>query len=147
MFFHFSSTVVQTQYKPPISFISKSRPHGRTPQPQFVHVDQTPVSAVAKIYKYTSPAELPDLLNNRFQIINLWRPFASGPVRRPLALCDFRSLEVETDVIPYTSDWIGETSLLKFSDSHRWGYFHSMCQDEVILIKWYYVVTPFRPYF
>ena len=81
--------------------------------PPYVHIDQTPTSAVSRIYKHVSSTELPNLITQRFQIINLWRPLSIPATTHPLALCDFRSLEVETDVVPFSTEWGGETSVLK----------------------------------
>ncbi|KAG1885878.1 uncharacterized protein F5891DRAFT_989368 [Suillus fuscotomentosus] len=42
--------------------------------------------------------KVPSLLHKRFQIIDLWRPISHAAVDRPLALCDFRSVDFDKAV-------------------------------------------------
>ena len=85
------------------------------------------------------PDEAEALLENRFAIINVWRPIR-GPVQEsPLAVCDAQSLRPDDFV---ASDLIyphrrGETSAVTFSPNHRWYYVPDMQPDEALLLKCY----------
>lgn len=65
-----------------------------------VHVDQTTASAIARVHRHLPPTDAPSLLTRRFQIINLWRPISHAALDWPLALCDFRSVDVKKDLYP-----------------------------------------------
>jgi hypothetical protein len=78
-------------------------------------------------------------LKHRFQIINLWRPISHAAVDWPLALCDFRSVDPKTDVLPVAlvyPDREGETLGVMYNPKQRWTYFSGVTPEEMILIKW-----------
>ncbi|KAG1727479.1 uncharacterized protein EDB91DRAFT_891872 [Suillus paluster] len=105
-----------------------------------VHVDQTPESATARVHRHLPAAEAEKLVEKRFQIINLWRPISHPAIEHPLALCDYRTVDVKKDLVPVTlvyPDREGETFGVKFNPAHRWKYDKDMKQDEVVLIKCY----------
>ena len=87
------------------------------------------------------PAEdAPELLKHRFQIINLWRPINHAAWDWPLALCDYRSIDVQKDLVPTTlryPDRDGETLSVRYNPNHKWKYLKGMEPDEFVLIKWY----------
>jgi len=56
-----------------------------------VHVDQTPGAAVARVRRHLPAGEAEELLQGRFQIINVWRPIGHVASDLPLALVDWRS--------------------------------------------------------
>ncbi|KAK0731885.1 hypothetical protein B0H67DRAFT_549574 [Lasiosphaeris hirsuta] len=59
---------------------------------QLVHVDQTPAAAAARVRRHVSDAEEADeLLQGRYQIVNVWRPIGHAATDFPLALVDWRS--------------------------------------------------------
>lgn len=103
-----------------------------------VHVDQNPRSALARALNHGGP----ERQFRRFQIINLWRPLIE-PVRNfPLALCDYRSLNLSADLVstrlnfpPWLKD--RENYSLRFNSNHRWYYWGSLSPDEVIMFKCY----------
>jgi hypothetical protein len=64
------------------------------------HVDQTAAASVARVRKHVSPDEADELLKQRFQIINLWRPIEVPALEWPLALCDYRSVDPQNDMFP-----------------------------------------------
>ena len=86
------------------------------------------------------PAEqVPELLKHRYQIINLWRPIRHEAYDRPLALCDFRSIDIHRDLVAQTlkyPDRDGETWAVKHHEGHKWKYLKGMTPDELVLIKW-----------
>jgi len=104
-----------------------------------VHVDQTTTSSVAHVHRHLPPSDAPVLLKRRFQIINLWRPISHPALDWPLALCDYRSVDVEKDLVPVAlicPDREGETFCVKFNEAHKWKYMQGMKPDEFVLIKW-----------
>ncbi|KIL59356.1 hypothetical protein M378DRAFT_169423 [Amanita muscaria Koide BX008] len=112
-------------------------PHKRRPVQQ-AHVDQTTAASVARVHQHLPPAEAPELLKHRFQVINLWRPIDVPVLEWPLALCDYRSVDPKTDVFPVAlvyPDREGETFSVKHNPNHQWKYVRGMIPDELVLIK------------
>jgi hypothetical protein len=116
-----------------------SSPDKRQPVSQ-THVDQTPKSAVDRVHRHLPAEDVPELLKHRFQIINLWRPISHPADDWPLALCDFRSVDPATDVMPVAlvyPDRKGETYGVRYSPNQKWTYFSGVTPEELILIKCY----------
>lgn len=65
---------------------------------QQVHVDQTEGAAEARVRRHLGD-EADELLKNRYQIINVWRPIENPATDFPLAVIDWRSTSPE-DFIP-----------------------------------------------
>jgi cephamycin C biosynthesis protein len=116
-------------------------PTGATPHQaphQRVHVDQSPNSARARAALHGGAGHR----FGRFQIVNVWRPLLE-PVRNyPLALCDFRSLDLTADLVatrlefpPWLKD--RENYSVKHNPRHRWHYWRSLAPDEALLFKIY----------
>lgn len=85
------------------------------------------------------PDLAPELLKHRFQIINLWRPISHPALDYPLALCDYRSIDSDKDLVPTTLKFPerdGETFSVQYNPAHRWKYVRGMKPDEIVLIKW-----------
>lgn len=117
-------------------------PQKRQPVPQ-VHVDQTAASATARVHRHLPAEDAPELVKHRFQIINLWRPIHHAAWDWPLALCDYRSIDVKNDLVPVTlryPDRDGETLGVKYNPNHKFKYLKGMEPGEFVLIKWYVVV-------
>ena len=115
-----------------------SSPDRRQPVP-LVHVDQTTASSIARVHRHLPASDAPKLLERRFQIINLWRPIANPAVDWPLALCDFRTVDLKKDTFPVAliyPDREGETLGVKYNKNHKWKYLHGMTPEEIVLIKW-----------
>ncbi|KAG2074375.1 hypothetical protein BDR04DRAFT_1093039 [Suillus decipiens] len=112
-------------------------PQKRQPVSQ-AHVDQTPAAAIARVHRHLPPTEAPALLRKRFQIINLWRPISHPAEDWPLALCDYRSVDFEKDLVPVAllyPDREGETFGVKYNPNHQWKYLKGMTPEEFVLIK------------
>jgi len=112
-------------------------PQKRQPVP-LVHVDQTAESSAARVNRHLPASDAPELLKHRFQIINLWRPINRPAWDWPLALCDYRSIDRENDLVPSTlryPDRDGETLSVKYNPNHKWKYLKGMEPDEFVLIK------------
>ncbi|KAF9235941.1 hypothetical protein BU15DRAFT_89359 [Melanogaster broomeanus] len=118
---------------------SGTDPTKRQPVAQ-VHVDQTPDSATARVYRHLPSNEVESLLKKRFEIINVWRPMSKPSIDYPLALCDYRTVDPARDLVPVAliyPDRVGETFGVKYNEAHRWKYQRDMGVDEVVLIKCY----------
>ena len=104
-----------------------------------VHVDQSTSAAIARVHKHLPASEVPKLLEGRFQIINLWRPIAIPALDWPLALCDYRSVDIKKDTFPVALVFPhrqGETLGVKYNENHKWKYLRGMTPEEIVLIKW-----------
>jgi cephamycin C biosynthesis protein len=102
-----------------------------------VHSDQTPISAHKRVTRHAS-----DVPWNRFQLINVWRPLKNPVYDYPLAVADFRTIDVVNDLIPTTLVYPpplpnGETYSIVYNPQHRWYYWSKMIPDEVLLLKCY----------
>jgi hypothetical protein len=83
--------------------------------------------------------EAEELLRDRFEIVNVWRP-NRGPLRdAPLAGCDATSVAftdfVASDLV--YRDRTGETYRVRYNPAHRWFYVPEMRSNEAVLIKCY----------
>jgi len=123
--------------------IRRHRPGEADDSPQkrqpvsLVHVDQTTASSIARVHHHL-PSDAPALLKRRFQILNLWRPISHTALDWPLALCDFRSVDVNKDLMAVAlvyPDREGETYGVKYNESHRWKYMRGMEPDQYVFIK------------
>jgi len=86
-----------------------------------------------------APDLAPELLRHRYQIINLWRPISHPAIDYPLALCDYRSISWDKDLVATTLKFAtrdGETFSVKYSPEHKWKYLRGMTPEEAVLIKW-----------
>ncbi|KAL5117183.1 hypothetical protein ACEQ8H_004871 [Pleosporales sp. CAS-2024a] len=132
---------------------------------QQVHVDQTPGAAEARVRRHLPAEEADQLVNGRYQIINVWRPIEHPASDTPLAVVDWRSTSPEDfiatdllypkradsldlddrgkEVLPdpnnYTStdgyEVKGETMGVAPNDKHQFYYQKDMTPDEVLLLK------------
>ncbi len=103
------------------------------------HNDYTIKSGPQRVRDLVDPAEAERLLEQRFAVINVWKPIV-GPVEEmPIAVCDARSIGKQ-DLVPTDlkyQDRTGEVYQLTFSPEHRWFYFPKMQPTEVMLLKCY----------
>lgn len=113
---------------------------------KFAHIDITSAAAAsfaAALARQSIPAdEVEGLLKGRFQVINLWRPIAHAAVDRPLAICDYRSIDAKEDLVTLQlrylcSDRVGQYYLMKYNPLQKWKYLRGMNIDEVLLFKRY----------
>lgn len=105
-----------------------------------VHNDFTAKSGYsrAQIVLSTHTVENADaLLQQRFAIINVWRPIDRPVQESPLAVCAAPSIApsdwVASDLV--YRDRIGETYQVTYNPTHQWYYFPQMQPDEALLIK------------
>ncbi|XXH00222.1 Pre-mRNA-splicing factor cwf16 [Hypoxylon texense] len=79
--------------------IRRRTPEAARAPVQQVHVDQTPAAAEARVRRHLLAGEAEDLLQGRFQIINVWRPIANAASDFPLAVVDWRTTK-PADFVP-----------------------------------------------
>ena len=122
----------------------EDRPGQRQPVAR-VHVDQTPAAGIARVRRHMGE-DADALLQGRVQIINVWRPIRGPVLDRPLALCDWRSIDqtnlVATDLV--YPEHRGEVYSITPNPRHRWHYLSAMQSDEVLLIKCFDTATDDR---
>lgn len=66
---------------------------------QQVHVDQTASAAETRVRRHLPEDESEELLQGRYQIINVWRPIENPASDHPLAVIDWRSTSPD-DFVP-----------------------------------------------
>ncbi|KAJ7235821.1 hypothetical protein C8J57DRAFT_1088640 [Mycena rebaudengoi] len=124
----------------PIDPTSTKTP-GDTPgqrQPVYsVHCDQTPKSAVARVFRHLPEEEARELLKLRFQILNLWRPISHAAYDWPLGFCDSSTLNPTKDLMGMTLKFPGgpgETYGVKYNPNHKWKYHGArrVCAVQVV---------------
>ncbi|KAL2019170.1 hypothetical protein VTK56DRAFT_10042 [Thermocarpiscus australiensis] len=106
-----------------------------------VHIDQSYGAAVERV-RYHLPDEAEQLLQKRFQIINVWRPIKTI-LKDPLGVADANSVP-DSDLVPAALVYpqrTGETFEVKPNPAHRWYFKYAQRPDEVTLIKCYDSVT------
>jgi hypothetical protein len=65
----------------------------------YPHVDNTPTAARFKVEEILGKEEAKNVMQNRFQIIIVWRPLGSNPiVNTPLTICDYRTIDLNNDL-------------------------------------------------
>ncbi|EPS43934.1 hypothetical protein H072_2138 [Dactylellina haptotyla CBS 200.50] len=104
-----------------------------------VHVDQTTSAAFNRVKRHLGD-RADELVKNRFQLINVWRPIQHTASDHPLAVGAFKSLNRNKDLLPTTLVYPdplpnGETYSVAHSPSHEWYYVKDMTIDEIMFIK------------
>ncbi|KAI9157998.1 Hydroxylase/desaturase CTB9 [Paramyrothecium foliicola] len=99
------------------------------------HVDQSYEGAERRL-RWEFPAEADELVQRRYQIINVWRPIL--PILKdPIAVADAGSVP-DADLVgaEMTEDnFVGESWVVRHNPGHRWFYKHGMTPQDVLLIK------------
>jgi hypothetical protein len=106
---------------------------------QFAHADQTPATTIARVHQFLPADEAAERVQRRVQIVNFWRPIGHPAFDYPLALCDFRTVDWDKDLIPtrlILKDREGETFSVAENVNQRWKYVSGLRPDEYVLIKW-----------
>ncbi|KAK0638497.1 hypothetical protein B0T16DRAFT_421263 [Cercophora newfieldiana] len=100
-----------------------------------VHIDQSYSASLNRVSHHL-PSEASTLLQNRFQIINVWRPIRTI-FKDPLAVADANSVP-ESDLVGVGliyPDRKGETYTVRPNKGHKWYFKYAQRPDEVTLIK------------
>ena len=103
-----------------------------------VHNDYTEWSAPQRV-RDILPDEANELLNNRFAVIQAWRPIRNTIEADPLAICEASSLSPKDLILSERRypDRIGETYQVSYNSDHCWYYFPKMTRNEVLVFKVY----------
>ncbi|EJC97625.1 uncharacterized protein FOMMEDRAFT_149596 [Fomitiporia mediterranea MF3/22] len=102
-----------------------------------VHVDQTFKASIARVYHHLG-ADAERLAKGRVRIINVWRPIGAPVAHYPLAVADYRTVNVDHDLVPTKliyPDRVGETFSVKYNPELQWYYLSGQTPEEVTLIK------------
>ncbi|KAG6374485.1 hypothetical protein JVT61DRAFT_4528 [Boletus reticuloceps] len=103
----------------------------------FVHTEHT-LDGVEQIVRRRFPDDAERLLKGRYQIISVWRPIANTVAHYPLGVLDFRSIDVDADLVPLRlmfpkrQGWMYN---VKYNPGHKWYYLSDQTPDEVVLFK------------
>jgi len=99
------------------------------------HVDQSYDGAELRL-RWEFSAEAAELLQRRYQIINIWRPIETI-LKDPIAVADASSVPdsdlVAADMIE--GDFKGESWVVRHRADHRWHFKYRMTPADVLLIK------------
>jgi hypothetical protein len=119
----------------------RGTPKSRQPAAS-AHVDQTLNSSIDLVHRHMPSKEVPHLLKKRFQVVNVWRPINHAAYDWPLAMCDFRTIDVKKDTFPVSIIYPpelqakpGEKTRIDWSGGQKWWYYNGLETDEAILIK------------
>jgi hypothetical protein len=102
-----------------------------------VHNDYTESSATKRLREILGDAEAEKRLNQRFAIIQVWRPIRRKVLIDPLAICDARSIPHEGFIVlqrryPHR---IAEVYHIAYNPRHIWYYFPEMERREALVFK------------
>ncbi len=121
--------------------VATQRERGIREPANIVHNDYTAASGPRRLNDFftDAPEEAEALRQQRFAIINAWRPI-NGPVYdQPLVLCDAGSI-ADGDLVAMerrAEERIGELQVALYNPGQRWYYFPRMRPEEVLLFKTY----------
>ena len=107
----------------------------------YPHIDIAPVGIGKLLEKHFDKSEAEKVKMNRFQVINVWRPIGPHPItEKPLTICDYRSVNVDQDILPLTIRGAGVhenayTLSRPAQDAHKWYYLSQMRSDEMFVFK------------
>ncbi len=118
--------------------MAKRHENGAQEPVKVAHNDYTLKSGPQRV-RDLLPNEADALLQNRFAVINVWRPIR-GPVQEsPLAVCDAQSMmpdDFVKHVLKYR-DREGEVYSVAYNPNHKWYYIPNQEKEEVLLLKCY----------
>jgi len=104
-----------------------------------VHGDITPNSAINILHEFgPAPEASSSPRQQRFLIVNIWRPISHPALDWPLALCDCRSLDPTKDIIyrQITYDGVKTQGVyVKYNTNQKWNYYRGMSPDEFVIFK------------
>ncbi|KAF1963708.1 hypothetical protein CC80DRAFT_557569 [Byssothecium circinans] len=106
---------------------------------QGVHADFTPGRAQDLILQsFGEEATAYLFRNRRVQFIHVWRPLRGPVMDFPLALCDYRSIDVEKDLVAVDNVYphvVSETYSVLHNPKHTWYYLSNQMPHETLLFK------------
>jgi hypothetical protein len=104
-----------------------------------VHNDYTEWSGPQRVRDLLPADEAAARLQQRFAVVQVWRPIRKPVESSPLAIADARSLASE-DLIATERrypDRVGEIYHITYNPEHRWFYFPNMQRNEALVFKTY----------
>ena len=107
----------------------------------YPHVDNSPAAVRVKVEELFGKEETEKIMQNRFQIINVWRPLGSNPiVNTPLTICDYQTIDLNNDLrISEVRNTMATTEIYMIShnsqDTQKWYYLSQMQSDEMFVFK------------
>ena len=109
----------------------------RLPVP-IVHNDYTDYSGPLRAAEAGGAEAQSAIAENRYMIVNVWRPI-NGPIeQKPLAVCDVSTMAAE-DFVPaevkFPTGRTGYVLSVKHRPTHRWLYFPGMDVDEAMVFR------------
>lgn len=78
-------------------------------------------------------------MKKRYGALNIWRPLSFNPIGdKPLAICDYRSIDAEKDIHPLevrgsTNTSTARTISPSAQDAHQWYYLSEMESNEMFI--------------
>lgn len=105
------------------------------------HVDTTPLSARWKVEELLGEEKGGKMMQNRFQVINVWRPIGPNTIINiPLSICDYRSLDPDNDIhvteLRGTCNYRSSYRISRNArDAQKWYYLSEMRSDEMFVFK------------
>lgn len=107
----------------------------------YPHVDIHGCAVEGLVEKLLGAEECAKVIKHRVQVMNVWRPIGANPItQKPLAICDYRSVNPDRDVHRYTVEGAklhGAGYLMSRDpeDTHQWYYLSFMRPDEMYAFK------------
>ncbi len=102
------------------------------------HSDYTEQSGPGKAHEIAGPDRQAVIDAGAYAIVNAWRSIAGTVEEFPLAFCDAQSMRssdfVAADIV-FPNGRVGGVLVVRHRATHRWCYFPSMRQDEVVIFK------------
>jgi hypothetical protein len=130
------------------SFRSRGRPftdqqcnHTHRNPIAYPHVDTDAAGVEEVLGKLLDKEEIEKAMQNRIQVINIWRPLGPNPItQKPLTICDYSSIDIEKDVHPLAiPEGVHHSTARTISrnaqDAHRWYYLSRMRSNEMFVFK------------
>jgi hypothetical protein len=105
---------------------------------QRAHNDYTEWSGPQRV-RDLLPDEADALLQRRFAIVQVWRPFRHPVESFPLAICDAQTLAPGDLVVSERRypNRVGQTYAITYNPAHFWYWFPRMRRDEALVFKVY----------
>jgi hypothetical protein len=99
------------------------------------HVDQSYAGAELRL-RWELPDEADELVQKRYQIINIWRPIETI-LKDPIAVADANTVP-DADLVEAVmteNDFPGKQWVVRHNSGHMWYYKYRMTPADVLLIK------------
>ncbi|SMR43160.1 unnamed protein product [Zymoseptoria tritici ST99CH_1E4] len=110
------------------------------PQPALsAHIDYTNAEVEERLRNYFGD-QAEDFKKRHFQVVNIWKPLI-GPLRDyPLAYCDAKSVNQDTDLLTVDEVFpkmVNEIYQVLYSPNHKWYWLPDQTPEEVVIFAGY----------